>query len=203
MYDVLTTRYTFPCPARGKTSVRLSQFRVVERLPGPAHPAVYRIRFDCTCGDGHDALVTHGELDWAPLGVDAREESFVNLMTARTEAVGQELGARSAHLIQGGRWPWSFFCYPEELPRPVFPSFFTLIAPGAGGDRVGVAVRCPACARTSINLVTPAHIDLPFHDDPEIGVVAHVFAADAETTLERFREELYSATFDARRLHLH
>ena len=27
MYDALTTRYTFPCPARGETRVRLSAFR--------------------------------------------------------------------------------------------------------------------------------------------------------------------------------
>jgi hypothetical protein len=203
MYDVLTTRYTFSCPTRGETSVRLSAFRVLERLPGAAHPAVYRISFDCPCGEQHPGLVTHGELDWAPLGVDANKVTFVNLMTAKLEAVAGELGQVSAQLIQAGRWPWSFFCYPEELPRPVFPSFFALIAPGAGGDRVGVAVRCPACARTSINLVSPSHIDLPFHDDPEIGVVEHVFAADAETTLEEFKTELYSASFDARRLHLH
>ena len=203
MYDALTTRYTFSCPLRGETSVRLSAFRVVARLPGASHPAVYRVSFDCPCGDEHPGLVTHDELDWAPLGLAEDEGAFVNLMTAKVEALSGELADLAARFIQAGRWPWSFFCYPEERPRPVFPSSFHLIAPGAMRDRVGVAVRCPACARTSINLVSAAHVDLPFHDDPEIGVVEHVFAADAEATLEEFRSELYSASFDSRRLRLH
>jgi hypothetical protein len=203
MYDALTTRYTFSCPSRGETSVRLSAFRVVERLPGAAHPALYRVSFDCTCGEEHPGLVTHDELDWAPLGLADDEGAFVNLMTAKVEAVSGELTDLAVRFIQSGRWPWSFFCYPEERARPVFPSSFFLIAPGARRDTVGVAVRCPVCARTSINLVSAAHVDLPFHDDPEIGVVEHVFGADADATLAEFRAELYSASFDSRRLHLH
>jgi hypothetical protein len=203
MYDALTTRYTFSCPTRGETSVRLSAFRLVDRLPGAAHPAVYRVRFACPCGDEHPGLVTHTNLDWAPLGLGEREGSFLNLMTAKVEAVADELSDVSARLIQAGQWPWNFFCYPEERPRPVFPSYFSLLAPDAARDRLGIAVRCPVCSRTSINLVSPEHVDLPFHDDPEIGVVEHVFAADTETTVEAFRAELYSASFDARRLHLH
>ena len=42
MYDALTTSYRFACPTRGEASVRLSSFRNLERLPGPAHPTVYR-----------------------------------------------------------------------------------------------------------------------------------------------------------------
>jgi hypothetical protein len=202
MYDVLTTRYTFSCPTDGETSVRLSAFRVLERLPGAAHPAVYRVSFACPCGEDHAGLVTHRELDWAPLGLGAEEGSYVNLMTAKVEALATELGDLAARYIQSGRWPWSFFCYPEERPRPVFPSSFSLIAPGMQ-DRIGIAVRCPACARTSINLVSPDHVDLPFHDDDEIGVVEHFFAPDAEATIESFQSELYSGAFDARRLHLH
>ena len=67
---------------------------------------------------------------------------------------------------------------------------------------VAVAVRCPACARTSINLVSHPHLDLPFHNDREIGVVAHVFTTDAERVVEEFAAELYSASFDNRRLGL-
>jgi hypothetical protein len=203
MYDALTTRYTFACPTRGETSVRLSAFRAVERLPGAAHPAVYHVSFDCPCGEEHPGLVTHEELDWAPLGLTEDDGAFMNLMTAKVESLSGELTDLAARFIQAGRWPWSFFCYPEERPRPVFPSSFFLIAPGATRDRVGIAVRCPACARTSINLVSAAHVDLPFHDDPEIGVVEHVFAPDADAALEEFRAELYSAAFDTRRLHLH
>ena len=68
MYDALTARYTFACPQREQAHVALSSFRLLERLPGAAHPAVYEVRFDCTCGDEHPGLVSHEDLDWAPLG---------------------------------------------------------------------------------------------------------------------------------------
>ena len=198
MYDPLTSRYAFPCPVRGETRVPLSAFRSIERLPGAAHPAVFRVRFECGCGEDHDGLVTHEELDWAPLGLAAGE--FLNLMTSRIEAVGAELGDLAASRIKAGEWPWSFFCYPEEQPRPVFPSSFALLA--GGGATVGLAVRCPSCRRLSLNLVSHPHVDLPFHNDREIGVVEHLFADDALATLEKFRAELWSSTFDARRLAL-
>jgi hypothetical protein len=198
VYDALTTRYTFACPARGESHVCLSSFRELERLPGAVHPAVYRVRFSCGCGDDHDGLVAHDELDWAPLGLDAGR--FLNLMTARLEPAAAELGDQALRRLEAGEWPWSFFCYPEERARPVFPSAFAVLAPGDGS--VGIAVRCPACGRTSVNLVSRPHVDLPFFNDPEVGVVAHVFAEDAALTLEAFRAELYSTSFDARRLHL-
>lgn len=200
MYDALTTRYTFPCPVRGEAQVRLSSFRRLERLPGASHPVVYRVWFACTCGAEHPGLVSHDDLDWAPLGLS--EGAFLNLMTCRLERLAGELADLAARRIQSGSWPWSFFCYPEERPRPVFPSSFWLLAPGAPDGSIGLAVHCPACSRMSVNLVSPEHVDLPFHNDPEIGVVEHVFAADAERTVEEFRAELYSASFDARRLHL-
>jgi hypothetical protein len=198
MYDPLTTRYAFACPTRGETHVLLSDFRSIEQLPGATHPAVFRIRFDCGCGEEHDGLVTHDDLDWAPLGLDTGE--FLNLMTARLEPVGSELGELAAARIRSGEWPWSFFCYPEDRPRPVFPSSFTLLT--AADGTVGLAVRCPSCCRLSLNLVSQPHVDVPFHNDPEIGVVEHMFADDAPATLEEFRAELWSTSFDARRLAL-
>jgi hypothetical protein len=198
MYDPLTSHYAFPCPVQGETHVPLSAFRSIERLPGAAHPAVFRVRFACHCGDEHDGLVTHEELDWAPLGLSSGE--FLNLMTSRVEPLAAELGALAATRIGAGEWPWSFFCYPEEQPRPVFPSSFALLA--EGGAAVGLAVRCPSCRRLSLNLVSHPHVDLPFHNDREIGVVEHLFAEDAPATLEEFRAELWSSTFDARRLTL-
>lgn len=201
MYDELTTRYTFPCPERGETSVRLSAFRSLERLPGTAHPAIYSVEFACACGDAHTGLVTHEELDWAPLGL-ASGVSFLNLMTARLEALELELADLAATRIGAGEWPWSFFCYPENQPRPVFPSAFFLLAPSHGDGAVGVAVRCPACAQTSINIVSEQHVDLPFHNDAHVGVVEHVFAVDASRAIEEFVSELESAQFDARRLAL-
>jgi hypothetical protein len=200
MYDVLTTRYTFACPARGETKVTLSSFRRVERLEGTAHPTVYQVSFECTCGEEHPGLVTHVDLDWAPLGLQAG--LFLNLMTSRLDDVAGELGGLAAHRIESGEWPWSFFCYPEERPRPVFPSSFFLLAPGGRDERLGIVVRCPACERLSVNLVSPEHVDLPFYNDAEVGVVKHVFAEDARRTVEEFTADLYSAGFDARRMRL-
>jgi hypothetical protein len=199
MYDALTTRYTFACPARGETSVRLSAFREVDRLPGAVHPAVFCVRFACGCGEEHVGLVSHDNLDLAPLGLD-EGATFLNLMTARLEPLDSEFVDLAIRRIQAGEWPWSFFCYPEERPRPVFPSFFRLLAPSAPDGSIGLAVLCPACFRISINLVSCEHVDLPFHNDVEIGVVEHVFAGDAGQTLEEFRARLYSSDFDARRL---
>lgn len=198
MYDPLTGRFTFACPARGETRITLSAFRELERLPGAAHPAVYRVRFQCGCGADHDGLVTDDDLDWAPLGLDGGV--FFNFMTAKLSSVADELGDAAARRIQAGEWPWSFFCYPEERPRPVFPSSFFLLAPGDGS--LGLAVRCPACQRTSVNLVSHEHVDVPWHNDPQVGVVEHVFAEDVARTVEEFRADLYSARFDARRIDL-
>jgi hypothetical protein len=198
MYDALTGRYTFACPRLGEARVALSAFRSLEQLAGTAHPVVYRVRFACPCGDEHDGLVRHDELDWAPLGLDGGV--FLNLMTSRIEPIAAELAELAAVRIRAGEWPWSFFCYPEELPRPVFPSAFVLLAPGGGS--LGLAVRCPACGRTSVNVVSREHVDVPFHNDREVAVVAHVFAEDAHATVEEFRAELWSSSFNARRLEL-
>jgi hypothetical protein len=198
MYDAIRGTYTFACPSRGETRVTLSAFRELERIPGASHPAVYRIRFECACGEEHPGLVSHDDLDWAPLGLAGGV--FFNFMTSHLDGVGEELSDLAARRIQAGDWPWSFFCYPEEQPRPVFPSAFLLLAPG---DRsLGLAVRCPSCGQTSVNLVSHTHVDVPFHHDATVGVVEHVFADDAATTVERFRAELYSASFDLRRLRL-
>jgi hypothetical protein len=201
MYDAISTQYTFSCPTRGEARVRLHDFRELERLPGAAHPAVYRVRYACSCGDDHLGLVAHDDLDWAPLGLQSG--LFLNLMTDRLEPLQDEFGDLAARRIGAGEWPWSFFCYPEERPRPVYPSMFWLLAPGTVAGSIGLAVRCPACARISVNIVSPEHVDLPFHNDAAVGVVEHVFREDAVHTIEEFRSELYSASFDARRLKLH
>ena len=134
MYDALTGRFTFPCPARGEARVALSSFRRLEQLPGASHPAVFGIRFACGCGDEHPGLVSHDELDWAPLGLAGG--SFLNLMTAQVEEVATELADLALRRIGAGEWPWSFFCYPEERPRPVTaPSGSRCAVPPAGAPR--------------------------------------------------------------------
>src|SRR6267154_5896966 len=188
MYDALTSTYTFSCPIHGETHVCLSRFRRLEQLPGAQHPAVYRVEFACGCGGEHPGLVSHDDLDWAPLGL-GDETKFVNLMTSKLEAVAAELSDVAAARIKAGEWPWSFFCWPEERPRPVFPSAFKLLAPAVSGDRVGLAVRCPACGKVSVNLVSRAHVDVPFVNDREVGVVEHVFHDDAAATIAEFQAE--------------
>jgi hypothetical protein len=196
MYDALTSRYTFPCPAGGQARVALSEFRELAHLPGTAHPAVFRVRFACRCGEEHLGLVSHDELDWGPLGLASG--AFLNLMTSRMEQVASELSDLAARRIQAGEWPWTFFCYPEDRPRPVFPSAFFLLAPG--GDSLGLAVRCPDCSKVSVNLVSEPHVDVPFHHDHEVGVVEHLFGDDPERLPEELAAELDSARFEVRRL---
>jgi hypothetical protein len=195
MYDQLTGRYTFACPARGEVKLPLSRFRVLERLPGAERPAVFHITFACDCGDEHAGLVTHEELDWAPLA--GSDSTFLNLMTARVESVALELLDLAARRIQSGNWPWSFFCYPEERPRPVTPSAFRVLS--GGGEELGLAVECPTCAHTSVNVVSREHVDVPFYNDRRVGVVEHIFAWDREQALSAFRDELFSGAFDAGR----
>jgi hypothetical protein len=200
MYDPLRTRYVLSCPSFGETTVTLSEFRRLERLPGTAHPAVYSITFACRCGDEHPGLVSHDELDWAPLGIELG--NFVDLMTDRARAGGSELAEIAAGRIRAGEWPWSFFCYFEGRARATFPSSLSLLAPGVASELVGIAVHCPDCSSRSINLVSRAHVDLPFYNDAEVGVVEHVFEADAARAVDEFRAELYSSHFDTRRLSL-
>jgi hypothetical protein len=198
VYDGLTGRYTFGCPVAGEARVPLSAFRTLERLAGPEHPAVYRVSFACPCGGDHEGLVSHDDLDWAPLGTNAAE--FFNLMTRRLEPAVGELLDLAGRRIGAGDWPWSFFCYPEDRTRPVFPSAFRLLAPAE--RRVGLAVACPGCGRTSVNLVSSRHVDEPFYNDADVGVIEHVFQPDRRALVEAFRAELESAAFDARRLEL-
>jgi hypothetical protein len=197
--DALTGTYALSCPHRGEARVRLSSFRVVERLPGAAHPAVYAVRFACGCGDEHVGLLSHDRLDWAPLGL-GESRAYVDLMTSRRRDLASELASLALSRIGAGEWPWSFFCYLEERPRPVTPSAFALLAPG--DETVGLAVRCPACGSTSINVVSRAHVDVPFCNDRCVGVVEHVFEHDALRTVEQFRAQLGSAAFDTKRLEL-
>jgi hypothetical protein len=199
MYDALRGRFTFSCPSRGETRVALSAFRRLERLPGAAHPVAYRVRFVCGCGDEHAGLVSHDELDWAPLGLSAG--AFVNLMTSRIEEAATELGDLAARRIGAGEWPWSFFCFPEGRPRPVFPSAFWLLTAAPRGS-VALAVRCPACTRVSVNVVSVPHVDVPFHNDREIRVLECLLREDVDDIVTEFRAELDSSRFDTRRLQL-
>ena len=145
--------------------------------------------------------MSHDELDWAPLGLDATT-SFVNFMTSRRDSLAAELSDIAAQKIKAGQWPWSFFCWPEERSRPVFPSAFWLLATGQQGDSLVVAVRCPDCGKVSVNLVSRNHVDVPFHNDRDVGVLTHVFDDDAGRPLDGFGVEPLGAGFESRRLDL-
>ena len=135
MYEGLKTTYALTCPLKGQVSVALSAFRTLERLPGPAAPAVYAVLLSCRCGDEHQVLVTHEDLDWRPLvGAD---DSFLNLMTGKHEPLADELLEQAALHIKRRAWPWTLFCFPEERPRPVYPSAFRLVSPSEAGVLVG------------------------------------------------------------------
>ncbi len=177
----------------------LSAFRFLERLPAAAHPAVYRVLFECRCGREHVGLVSHDDLDWAPLGT-ASSVTFRNLLTSRDDSLATELGDVAASRIRAGEWPWSFYCCLEKRARPMTPSAIAVIAPGESS--FAVAVQCPVCCAVSVNLVSREHVDLPFWNDRRIGVVAHVFRRDGLRAIEEFRAELHSVRFDERRLDL-
>jgi len=199
MYDPLTSTYSFACPHGRAPRVPLSSFRTLERLPGASHPAVFSVTFSCTCGSEHAALVSHDDLDLAPVGVGVAGE-FRNLLTGRPDALDVELTDIAATRIGAGEWPWRFFCYLEGRTQPLTPSALSVISPGE--QLLGVAVRCSACSSTSVNLVTREHLDIPFFSDETVGVVDHVFQEDALRTIEEFRCALESSRFDERRLDL-
>jgi hypothetical protein len=204
MYDPLTTTYALSCPHWGETRRRLSSFRTLRRLPGAAHPAIFSVSFSCACGEEHPGLVSHDDLDVAPLGLGAGG-TFRNLMTARDDALESELADAAAARIGAGEWPWSFFCFLEAAPRPMTPSAIAVIAPPAITRKdawLGMAVRCPACSSVSVNLVSREHVDIPFWNDESVGVVDHVFGDDSLRAVEEFRAELLSARFDERRMDL-
>jgi hypothetical protein len=195
--------YALPCPHGTEAHLHLSSFRELDRLPGPVRPAVFSILFACPCGEEHPALVSHDDLDLAPLGL-ASPVTFRNLMTNRDDSVASELTQVAATRIGAGEWPWSFFCCLESRPRPMTPSAIALIAPGSEGrqDWIGVAVRCPWCSSTSVNLVSREHLDVPFWNDAQVAVVDCVFEDEALRASDLFRAELSSARFDERRMDL-
>jgi hypothetical protein len=192
VYNPLTSKYALSCPQQGQAWLPLSAFRTLDRLPGPAHPAVFSVLFACPCGGVHPGFVTHDDLDVAPLGLGAGG-TFRNLMTTRDDLLEVELSSLAATRIGAGEWPWSFFCLREARPKPITPSAITLIAPGE--DRFGVAVRCPSCAAISVNLVTREHVDIPFWNDKRVTVVDHVFDEPGLDAVDVFQEGLTSARF--------
>lgn len=194
MYDLLRACYRFHCPlmeGADAAAVKLSEFRRVDRLPGAAHPAVYRVRFHCPCGGEHDGLVTHSDLDYGPLATGAG--AFRNLLTGRDQPVSDELTDLARHQVRRGNWPWTAYCAEERTIRPAYPSAIAMLEPRDDAGVVGVAVTCPGCGHVSVNLVSRPHLDVPFFHDPVVRYLERSFAHPGELTPERFREQLDAA----------
>lgn len=187
-YNVLSASYTAECPVHGETSLHLSSFRRLHRLPGASHPALYGVEFSCpACQDQHQALALHDELDLAPV-LGGQQVEFVDLLTDARKSMADELRQLALLHLRRGSWPWSFFCYPEGRTRPMVPSAIAAVAPGDGC--FGVAVICPCCNCTSLNIVSAAHLDLPFFHDSQVGVIEHLFDDDLETIVLSFVDQL-------------
>jgi hypothetical protein len=67
---------------------------------------------------------------------------------------------------------------------------------------IGVAVTCPSCGEVSLNLVSGAHLDVPFYHDRVVRFVDRPFGDTRDLTVERFHHQLHSARFDAERADL-
>ena len=199
MYDPLRNRYRFVCPAAETEVDRpLSALRVVERLPGAVHPAVYRVSYVCAvCSGEHLALLTERDLDCEPV-IPREELPYLNVLTGRTEDAAAELHDGAERHLRRGNWPWTFYCACEHEMRPGYPSHLARLAPAEDGRLVGVAVRCAVCGGHSINLVSQRHLDEPFYHDPVVRYVDRPLRPDAGV-LERFQHELWSGAFEAER----
>ena len=108
-------------------------------------------------------------------------------MTGKHEPLADELLEQAALHIKRGAWPWTLFCFPEERPRPVYPSAFRLVSPSEAGVLVGA--RCPSCTRTSVNVCSSEHVDVPFFNDAVVGVIERRFDR-SESQLVDFVDEL-------------
>jgi len=199
VYDVLRNRYRFMCPVASAPDDRpLSSFRTIERLPGPGHPAVYRIHYVCAvCGDEHPALLSEHELDCGPV-TPRTDETFVNVLTGKHEPVADELTNVAELHLRRGNWPWTFYCACEHEVRPGYPSHLARVEPGVDDRTLGVAVRRACCGGLSINLVSRRHLDEPFYHDRVLRFVDRPLPPGAGV-LERFTHELWGGAFDEER----
>lgn len=201
MFDILRSEYQFRCPNDPSewASVPVSKIRVVRRFRGATSPAVFRVTFDCPCGDEHETLVPHDRLDLDPIGVDS-PTPVLNLATGTREPLGRELGMLAQDMLKQGHWPWEFWCHPESQRRPGFPSSLRVVAPvdHSTDDEVpvGVVVRCNSCHRLSVNFVSRRHLDVPYFSDPQIRYVRRLFGDDVLSESESLRQRLTNDWLD-------
>ena len=177
MYDALTDalHVLVPTPRRDE-GARSRPSGGSTRLPGSAHPAVYRVEFACGCGGEHPGLVTHDELDWAPLGAGERTP-FLNLMTSRLDDAGDELGDLAARRIEAGDVAVELLLLPGGAAAARLPVRRSRCSrPGGRAAASGSRFAAPSAARLGQPRLARRTSTCPSTTTREIGVVEHVFA---------------------------
>ena len=177
MYDTLTTSYTFSCPVHGETHVRLSRFRRLEELPGrrSIRPSSASSS-TAAAATSIPASSRHDELDWAPLGLDD-STPFLNLMTSRVESLGVELGdARRARRSRRGSGRGASSAGPRSGRGRSSRRRSGCSRRRRRATASGSRCAAPCAARSRSTSSRRAHVDVPFVNDREVGVVEHLFA---------------------------
>ena len=203
MYDALTIRVHLLVPAaRRDARCACRASARLDRLPGAQHPAVYRVEFACGCGAEHPGLVTHDDLDWAPLGL-ADETTFLNLMTSRLDSRRRRARRPGRCADQGGGVAVELLL----LARGAAAAGVPVGVPAARADGAGRSRRARgALPGLRQGLREPRHARArrrAVRERPRGGGGrAPVRRATPTRCCDEFHEELYSASFDARRLAL-
>ena len=204
MYDALTTTYTLLVPAPRRDA------RAAVALPPARAAARARSIRPSTASSSPAAAATstpgssRTTTSTGRRSASSDETTFVNLMTSQRRAARRTSSRDlAAARIKAGEWPWSFFCWPEERPRPVFPSAFRLLAPTAAA---AIAWRRRALPVLRARLGEPRLARArrrAVHERPRGRRRRSTCSRDdAGATVEEFRAELDSESFDARRLDL-
>ncbi|WP_210494902.1 hypothetical protein [Patulibacter sp. SYSU D01012] len=160
-FDALAGGWDATCGASGDPQVlRLSAFRRVRRLPGPAAPPAHLVTYRCACGDEHGALMSSAELDWLP--VAATFGAHYDLMTGRMGRdpdAGPGLWARS---MQRGHWPVTLRCEHHAGPVPAWPSCLRALEPDEEGAARWYLVHyvCPLCERRGSEVMRREALEL-------------------------------------------
>ena len=63
-------------------------------------------------------------------------------------------------------------------------------------------MHCPSCGELSLNVVSEAHLDVPFYHDRVVRLIDRPFVDSRDLTVDDFHERLWSAGFDAERAKL-
>ena len=122
-------------PASGEARVPLSSFRTLERLPG----AVASGRVSASSSPAGAARSIRAHLrtttsTGAPLGLGERPDVPERADRPRRLRRPRSSADLAATRIGAGEWPWSFFCYLEDGPRPMTPSAFARRSPAARAE---------------------------------------------------------------------